>query len=62
MTESVSPASSAPASRSSLPWVLLAVFLVWLGALAWMARGEFSKNRPKHEREREALSQDRGGL
>jgi len=58
MTESVSPA---PASRSTLPWVLLALFFIWLGALAWMARGEFTKNRPKHERERVAPPLDRGG-
>jgi hypothetical protein len=62
MAESASPVSVAPANRSSLPWVLLALFLVWVGVLAWMARGEFSKNRPKHERERKVLPQDRGGL
>lgn len=60
MTESVSPSTNAPVSRSPLPWVLLTLFLIWLGALIWMARGEF-RARPKHERERDVAPLERGG-
>jgi hypothetical protein len=47
----------AQTGRSPLPWILLAFWAAWLLTMAWMARGEFTKERPKHERERLAPDQ-----
>lgn len=41
-----------PPKRSPVPWIILALWFAWVLAMAWMARGEFTKLRPKHERER----------
>ena len=50
MTETV---PNVPQKRSAAPWVILAFWFAWIFFLAWLARGEFTKLRPKHERERQ---------
>lgn len=40
------PASNAsPAPRSSLPWILLALWVVWFGAMLWISRGQWGVSR-----------------
>jgi hypothetical protein len=45
-------AVQSPPKKSPVPWIILGFWFAWVLAMAWMARGEFTKIRPKHERER----------
>jgi hypothetical protein len=47
------------AKRSPLPWILLALWFVWLGAMIFMSWPELWRGRPAHPENREAPAEKR---
>jgi hypothetical protein len=46
MSDAGTPNSKPP--LGPLPWIALALWFVWLAALAFMSRGEWGKAKPAH--------------